>query len=309
MTNINTFVAAFMVKAKAEIGDGAYDALVALWESPENQNSLELTFKKQRKSSRTGKKLKDKNAPKRAKSAYIYFCSDMRTQAKENLGEDATIGDVGKELGRLWNQIKATDEADQYKALAEQDKLRYKNEMDGYVVEEESSEDEPNVSPKVSPKVAKKSSGKKKRSKPAYAFFCSEMRPQIKEENPEMSAKEIMKELGKRWKEAKESDTSKWDELAKQDKAFSDMEEDTEPETETEIETEKSPTPKKSTGKKSTGKKKRVYAAALWKNTCKDSIAEETGKSGSELIKELAKRWKALSNDEREEWREKAKNM
>lgn len=47
-----------------------------------------------------------------------------------------------------------------------------------------------------------------KRNKPkkninAFMFFCIERRPKIREENPDMNARDIMKILGDEWKEIK----------------------------------------------------------------------------------------------------------
>ena len=45
---------------------------------------------------------------------------------------------------------------------------------------------------------------------------------------------------------------------------------------------------------------------SFWQAIRKEAIAEETGTSGAELVKELSKRWKALSKEEQAEWKEKA---
>ena len=353
---VNAFVNAFMVKAKDAVDDAAYDAIIGLWEGAENQEQLAETFTTKRRSAKKTKKLKDKNAPKRGKSAYIFFCGKMRAQAKENLGGEATLGEVGKELGRLWNQIKNTDEADEYKQLAEEDKKRYEKEMSTYErpSDEELEEQQSKRKRKSKSKGKRKSSGKK-RGKSAYMFFCAEMRPKIKEEHEDFTPKEVMSELGKRWQEAKKGDTSKWDELAKQDKASASeseeektsssedestkqdesedelVEEDDAPktkgvwkskldkksgktyyyntktkETSWDMPEEEESAPKKSSPKKKKSTGKRIYAAAFWKKTHKDAIAEETGTSGAELVKELSKRWKALSKEEQAVWKEKA---
>ena len=70
----------------------------------------------------------------------------------------------------------------------------------------------------ATPKKRKRKSSGKKRGKSAYMFFCAEERLKIREEDPELAPREVMSELGRRWKEAKKGDTSKWDELAKESK-------------------------------------------------------------------------------------------
>jgi len=44
------------------------------------------------------------------------------------------------------------------------------------------------------------------------------MRPVVRKENPEMEFGAIARELGRRWKEIKKADKTKYDEMAAQDK-------------------------------------------------------------------------------------------
>jgi len=79
---------------------------------------------------RKRKKAKDPNAPKRALSAFFWFCNDERPKVKESMPE-ASVGEVAKELGRRWNAI-SSDVKQKYEALAAKDKARYEKEMKGY---------------------------------------------------------------------------------------------------------------------------------------------------------------------------------
>jgi len=79
---------------------------------------------------RKRKKAKDPNAPKRALSAFFWFCNDERPKVKEIMPE-AGVGEVAKELGRRWNNISA-DLKHKYEALATKDKARYEKEMKNY---------------------------------------------------------------------------------------------------------------------------------------------------------------------------------
>ena len=69
------------------------------------------------------RKKKDPNAPKRALSAFFWFCNDERPGIRE-ANPSLTVGDVAKELGRRWGDV---DEAakKRYVAMAEKDKERY----------------------------------------------------------------------------------------------------------------------------------------------------------------------------------------
>merc|ERR1712000_264684 len=66
-------------------------------------------FQAAKKSKKFAKKPKDKNAPKRPSSAFFCFSSDVREDVKAELGADATIGNVGKELGNLWGMMSEED--------------------------------------------------------------------------------------------------------------------------------------------------------------------------------------------------------
>lgn len=99
--------------------------------------------KRSRKGSKEKKesKKKDPNAPKRPSSAFIYFCKDMRQEAKDRVLEEnpaAKPSEVTKELGRMWKEDYA-DESDRKKwmKLAKKDKTRYESEMEEYKPEVE----------------------------------------------------------------------------------------------------------------------------------------------------------------------------
>jgi len=82
------------------------------------------------KQRRGKKKRKDPNAPKRSLSAFFWFCNDERSKVK-GLNPEYGIGDVAKELGRLWAEC--TPETKQkYQAMSEKDKARYEREMHLY---------------------------------------------------------------------------------------------------------------------------------------------------------------------------------
>ncbi|KAK4336742.1 hypothetical protein RND71_043659 [Anisodus tanguticus] len=76
------------------------------------------------------KKKKDPNAPKRALSAFFWFCNDERSVVKSTQ-PDASVGEVAKELGKRWGVIKP-ELKKKYEALATKDKARYEKEMIAY---------------------------------------------------------------------------------------------------------------------------------------------------------------------------------
>jgi len=205
--NINEFVKNFINSLSLRNTQVVIDR----WEDEDLQERLQALFPKKNRSPRKKTK-KDKDAPKRGKSGYIFFCMQARSDIKTN---NPTMGatDITREMGRVWNSMTDEDKAP-FLAEAVGDKERYELEMVNYVPSLPcSDEDEPNA------KKAKKTSPK--RGKSAYNFFCSEERQKIKDENEEMNNSEILSELARRWAVLKENDEgefSRYKELAAEDK-------------------------------------------------------------------------------------------
>ena len=111
--------------------------------------------------------------------------------------------DIIKELGNRWKDLSDEKKA-KYVKMAEEDKERFSHEMSNYTPPPESA-------------TTKKSSGPK-RGLTSYIFFCKDRRDAIKEENPEMSTKDITAELGRLWKSLSEEEKAPYVELANNDK-------------------------------------------------------------------------------------------
>jgi hypothetical protein len=80
------------------------------------------------------KALKDPNKPKRAKSAYLFYCTDHRPKILEKLRkkkQKINIADVSKKLGAMWGTLDDKAKAP-YTKSAEKDRNRYKDEMEQY---------------------------------------------------------------------------------------------------------------------------------------------------------------------------------
>jgi hypothetical protein len=80
------------------------------------------------------KALKDPNKPKRAKSAYLFYCADHRPKILEKLRkkkQKINIADVSKKLGAMWGTLDDKTKAP-YTKSAEKDRNRYKDEMEQY---------------------------------------------------------------------------------------------------------------------------------------------------------------------------------
>jgi len=85
---------------------------------------------KRKRGQKKVKRVKDPNAPKRSLSAFFWFCNDERSKVK-GLNPDYGVGEVAKELGKLWREISAP-EKERYAVMAARDKARYDKEMEAY---------------------------------------------------------------------------------------------------------------------------------------------------------------------------------
>ena len=80
------------------------------------------------------KTLKDPNKPKRAKSAYLFYCDDHRPKILDSLRKKkkkVNIAEVSKQLGAKWKGLSDTTKAP-YEAKAQADRERYQEEMEQY---------------------------------------------------------------------------------------------------------------------------------------------------------------------------------
>jgi hypothetical protein len=101
-------------------------------------------------------------------------------------------------------------EMKKWQKKAEQDKMRYQEEMKHYIPMEE---------PGGKRKKAKKDPNAPKRNMSAYFLYSVAIRPTIKEENPDASFGDIARLISSRFKELSEKERAKWDKKAGEDKS------------------------------------------------------------------------------------------
>lgn len=127
--------------------------------------SIEASIKSFEK--KNAKKEKDPNAPKKAKTSYMYFCDDRRAALKAD-NPKASVGDMSKIMGAEWKELSA-EEKKPYEDKAAADKSRYAQEKGAYE-EKEDSDDEPVAKAPVKKATSSKSTTKAKpaaKAKPA----------------------------------------------------------------------------------------------------------------------------------------------
>ena len=313
---MNSFKQSAIVKFVTKfLSDNGSEKLVDAWNTQENIEAFNVVVAKGVK--RSSDKIKDPNKPKRGKSAYIFFCAKKREEAKANLGDGAKATEVTTELGRMWNDLKASTKSADKKLLASleteaaEDKARYTDEMEGYV-----SPTDEELASMVPAKKTRKTSDKDpnapKRAKSAYIFFCSAMRPQVKEDLGEEGKSSIMAELGKRWKELKEDEDragelAEYAKMAADDKARYDDEKQLKKPVEKE--TDEKPAPKKKADDQKESPKKKTGYVYFCSHNREGIKVDHPDMKAQEITRELARLWKELTKEEQKEWSDSAAEM
>jgi|LauGreDrversion4_2_1035121.scaffolds.fasta_scaffold55068_4 hypothetical protein len=191
------------------------------WE--ETTEEFKILFKKPRKENpekpEKPKKKKQAGEPKKAKSAYLFFCELEREKLKVEM-PDLKGKDIMVELGIRWKLAQTLPEyLEDIKEKAQADKERYEEEKKNYVPEEKVEDEIPKT--KKTKKTKKpKAEGAPKMPKSAFQFFCVDERINLKNQKSELKGKEILKELGIRWQLIKVTKAAKkYEKMAVADQA------------------------------------------------------------------------------------------
>ncbi|GAB9462794.1 hypothetical protein Gpo141_00000277 [Globisporangium polare] len=152
---------------------------------------------------RKQRKKKDKNAPKRALSAFMFFSNDIRDTVKREMPELEFL-QISSEIGRRWKVI-TDEERRPYDELAAADKKRYAEEKEDYVPD-------PSFETTKSTR-KKKDPNAPKRALSAYFFFCNEIREGVRAENPGKKITEIATLLAEKWRALPEKKRVKYQKM------------------------------------------------------------------------------------------------
>jgi HMG (high mobility group) box len=168
------------------------DSILSLKESEETPVS---EIRKQWESSDFQKKIavevfgiKSKNlmpGPKRNKSAYMFFCQDMRPKIVTD-NPECKPHQIMSLLGSKWRELTTKQKSKYYEQAAE-DKERY-----------------------LDMKELEKRRNKTPSKLSSYFLFCEDERPLVKKEFPNMKTKEVTAECGERWNELKINDPERY---------------------------------------------------------------------------------------------------
>jgi len=149
------------------------------------------------KSVAKGKKTKDPEAPKQAKSAYIFFCAEKR-QEVEDQNPEMDSKDITRELGKMWGAL-SEKEKEPFNKLHAEDKARYEKEKEEYKSSSESeSEDKPKKAKpaKKETKKADKKPAEKKETKKADKKPSKKEEPKAVEPAPAPEAEQEAEQEG-----------------------------------------------------------------------------------------------------------------
>lgn len=78
---------------------------------------------------------KDPTKPKRAKTAFMYYCEQHRPallDKEKKKGNKINIGNIAKALGKSWKKLKDDGDKGKWNSLALKDKERYEKEIAEY---------------------------------------------------------------------------------------------------------------------------------------------------------------------------------
>ena len=154
------------------------------------------------------KKLKrDPDAPKGAKNAFIFFCTDNRDEVKDE-NPSIKTKDITKKLGEMWREVDG-DLKTEYQEKAKHDKERYERELEDYVPKDGYK------NPKDKKKKKSKSNSPK-RARSSYIFFCKENREEVS--GLGLKNTEILTKLGEMWKGLSDKKKKKYIKMADDDK-------------------------------------------------------------------------------------------
>ena len=146
-------------------------------------------------------KKRKRSGPKRAMSAYLYFCEAHRKKLKKD-NPKMSSAQITSKLGSMWNELKKdpkrSDELKTFEKKAEKDRKRYEKELKG-----ESNDDDNKL---VEVKEVKKSKSKKDER---FLKFSKEQRPLLEKKKGETS-KDRTKHLTKMWKGMSEEEKNQY---------------------------------------------------------------------------------------------------
>ncbi|CAB9530513.1 Nuclear autoantigen Sp-100 (Fragment) [Seminavis robusta] len=135
-------------------------------------------------------------APRRFKSAYMFFSTEKHKTIRQEHCEKLQTTDVAKMVSQAWKDL-PPDEREEWEEMARRDKARYEVEKTMYTgpwkvpATKARSQKDPNAP---------------KRPMSAFLSYSNSKRAAVKAQNPEIGNAEVSRILAKMWKEAPEEE-------------------------------------------------------------------------------------------------------
>mmetsp|Transcript_21685 Transcript_21685/g.62198 ORF Transcript_21685/g.62198 Transcript_21685/m.62198 type:complete len:782 (+) Transcript_21685:1-2346(+) len=206
----------------AAAGKAEYEEKKKDWKDECDRMMAEAGLSKASRMSSRKAKAPD-NGIKKALSAYLHFCRSKRPEvAKEGM----QLGQVSKELARLWAETAEGEgeERQKYQDMAAADKERYEKELAEACVNGTKTRAKPSLRRKTTKRATKTTNGKSKATKvprapSAYMLFCSDNRQNVsKEDGSKPTFGETTKLLAAMWKEIDDNTRSEYQQRAAEGK-------------------------------------------------------------------------------------------
>jgi hypothetical protein len=257
--------------------------------------------------------------PKRPLSAYLLFAAEKRPEVAQKF---STLGEVSKELSRLWSETSEkdrkpfNDKAAALKSAYEEEKKKWKVEVQLLIGQQSGG----SVS-----KRSKTAVNGPKRPRSAYIFFCNANRAEVSKEFGTLG--EVSKELARRWANLDLSVKQEFENMSQEDKKRYEREknEGIEPDSSlvnfmkgpVEPISNRRSAPKTRVNAKTKkvalpSKKRPPSAYMIFCSRHRKTVSnDENGKKLSlpETTKILAQMWKDLDNDSRAEFISEAESL
>jgi len=151
--------------------------------------------------------------PKRAVSAFLFFSTARRPDIKKEQPE-LSVTQVAKLLGQEWASM-SQEEKGPFQAQADTDKKRYAKEKADYVPEEGG----PQKANRKRKRTAEKAKEGVKKPLTAYFHYLAAQRDKMRLANPDLSQKELLREMGRLWREMGQKEKEVFVKRADEDKA------------------------------------------------------------------------------------------
>ena len=164
------------------------------------------------KETRSRTKRKDPNAPKKPRTAYVFFMGKDRKSVKDE-NPNMRPQHIMKLVGENWAKLSA-EAKEEYEEMSRADRLRYLEDMKDYTPPEAPAEER-------IPKRARMEKNWPRKPLTAFMLFSKELRPKL---GPEMTSTEKTKKISETWREMTDEQKESYQGAAKEDKERYDRE-------------------------------------------------------------------------------------